>query len=143
MASDQDLVFVTGATGYIGGRLVPRLLAAGFRVRCLVRSPGKLSDRAWIADPGVEVVTGDLDSLDAVAVAESMRGCRAAYYLIHSMLSAGGEYAEHDRRMARAFAGGAAHAGVGRIIYLGGLGELGDGLSEQRWGRSSPRDRFP
>lgn len=121
-------VFVTGATGYIGGRLVPRLLAAGWPVRCLARTPRKLVGRAWAADSRVEIVAGDVG--DPAALAQAMRGCAAAYYLVHSMLAAGAAYAEEDRRLARAFARAAAEAGVGRIVYLGGLGELGDGLSE-------------
>ncbi|MGB9623409.1 MAG: SDR family oxidoreductase [Phycisphaerae bacterium] len=120
-------VLVTGATGYIGGRLVPRLLAAGYRVRCLVREPRKLSDRPWTASPKVEIVQGDISDGDALRAA--MRGCGAAYYLVHSMMVAGAEYRERDRLLARRFAEAAAGAGVERIIYLGGLGETGDKLS--------------
>ena len=58
---DTSPILVTGASGYIGGRLVPRLLAAGYRVRCLARSPGKLAHRPWAADPRVEIVAGDLE----------------------------------------------------------------------------------
>lgn len=121
-------VFVTGATGYVGGRLVPRLIDAGHTVRCLVRSPRKLDQRLWSADRRVAIVRGDLDDVDATA--EAMRGCRDAFYLVHSMESAGADYAERDRDMAAAFAQAARAAGVDRIIYLGGLGETQDGLSE-------------
>ena len=121
-------VFLTGATGYVGGRLAPRLIEAGWRVRCLARSPRKLAARAWAASAAVEIVEGD--ALDVPRLAEAMRGCDAAYYLIHSMEVAGREYAQRDRELARAFAQAAEQAGVGRIIYLGGLGELGDHLSE-------------
>ena len=121
-------VFVTGVTGYIGGRLVPRLLAAGYSVRCLAREPRKLSDRPWAASPGVEIVRGDVADQDALCAA--MRGCDAAYYLVHSMMAAGTEYRERDRRLARGFAKAAEAAGIKRIIYLGGLGETGDRLSE-------------
>jgi uncharacterized protein YbjT (DUF2867 family) len=121
-------VLVTGGTGYVGGRLVPRLLDAGYRVRCLARSARKLGARPWASDPRVEIAEADLGDVDAVAAA--MRGCEAAYYLVHSMLSAGAGYADADRAMARAFADAAARAGVRRIVYLGGLGERGDGLSE-------------
>ncbi len=124
----RKTVFVTGASGYIGGRLVPRLLDAGYRVRCLARSPKKLESRAWASSPHVQIVTGDVE--DTEALTESMRGCGAAYYLVHSMLTSGEEYAEQDRRLATGFASAAAAAGIERILYLGGLGETGQGLSE-------------
>jgi len=107
---------VTGATGYLGGRLVPELLAAGYRVRCLARSPGKLRDQPWSAE--VEVVRGDV--LDAGAVAEALRGTEVAYYLVHA-LGTGDAFEETDRRAARIFGEGARAAGVRRIVYLGGL----------------------
>ncbi|HSE94016.1 MAG TPA: SDR family oxidoreductase [Methylomirabilota bacterium] len=121
-------VLVTGATGYVGGRLVPRLLDAGYRVRCLARSAPKLAARPWAGDPRVEIVEVDLTDPDATASA--MLECRAAYYLVHSMVSTGMRYAEADRQLAHRFATAAARASVGRIIYLGGLGERGVGLSE-------------
>ncbi len=119
-------VAVTGATGYIGTRLVPRLVAAGYAVRCLARSPRKLADRPWYADPRVEVVASDLG--DESSLTDELRGCAAAFYLVHSMQS-GSDYAAKDREMARRFARAAAAAGVGRIIYLGGLGEPDQRLS--------------
>jgi uncharacterized protein YbjT (DUF2867 family) len=121
-------ILVTGATGYIGGRLVPRLLSRGERVRCLARDRLKLAGRPWAGDPRVEIVEGDA-SLPA-DLERALAGCGAAYYLIHSMIAAGAAYAAHDRALARGFAVGAAAAGVERIIYLGGLGETGDHLSE-------------
>jgi uncharacterized protein YbjT (DUF2867 family) len=120
-------VLVTGATGYIGGRLVPRLLERGYRVRCLVRSAAKLRARPWSSAAGVEVVEGDAG--DGASLARALADCQAAYYLVHSMLVAGEAYAERDRDLAERFGRAAAVAGVGRIIYLGGLGEEGDGLS--------------
>ncbi|MHC4414296.1 MAG: SDR family oxidoreductase [Planctomycetota bacterium] len=120
-------VLLTGATGYIGGRLAPRLLERGYRVRCLVRDAEKLRARPWADDPRVEVVEGGLS--DPKRLAEQLRGCKSAFYLIHSMMAAGARYAETDDRLARNFAQAADQAGVGRIIYLGGLGETGDGLS--------------
>ena len=116
-------VLVTGATGYIGGRLVPALLAAGHEVRCLARTPAKLADRRW--RPDVEVVAGDAQDPDAVRSA--LAGTDAGYYLIHSM-DGQGDFQERDRRAAEVFRDAAAEAGVGRIVYLGGLGS--DGLSE-------------
>lgn len=128
LISTHKPIFVTGASGYIGGRLVPRLLDAGYRVRCLARSPKKLQARAWASNRRVEIVTGDV--LDSNALAESMDGCGAAYYLVHSMLASGDQYAEQDRRLAESFAAASATAGIERIVYLGGLGETGQGLSE-------------
>ncbi len=121
-------VLVTGATGYIGGRLVPGLLAAGYRVRCLAREPRKLDGRPWSGDPRVEVVAGDTS--DIASLRRALEGCGAAFYLVHSMLAAGHEYAGRDRTMAEAFARAAEETGLERIVYLGGLGELGAGLSE-------------
>lgn len=131
MDAQQDgrpLVLVTGATGYVGGRLVPRLLEAGYRVRCMARSPGKLDDRPWRNDPNVEIVQGDALNEDEVRAA--LTGCRHAYYLIHSMLVAGAEYSTRDRTQAAIFARAAELESVERIVYLGGLGETGPGLSE-------------
>lgn len=120
-------VLLTGATGYIGGRLGPALLLRGHRVRCLVRNAAKLEARPWARDARVEVVEADLD--EPARLAQAMRGCRAAFYLVHSMMAAGRAYADADLRLARNFARAAGEAGVERIIYLGGLGEIGDGLS--------------
>ncbi len=131
-----ETVLVTGATGYIGGRLVPRLLSAGFRVRCLARSRKKLEARTWAGHPEVEIVQGDL--VDAASIERALEGCSAAYYLVHSMLAAGADYAEHDRELARNFAAAASRTpSARRIIYLGGLGETGPDLSEHL---SSRRD---
>lgn len=138
MSTEQpkpDLICLTGATGYVGGRLGPHLLEAGYRVRCLVRSAAKLDARPWSRDPRVECRETDLT--DAETLTGDLRGCRAAYYLVHSMQAVGSTYAEHDIVMARTFAEAAERAGVKRIIYLGGLGEMGDDLSEHL---SSRRD---
>jgi len=121
-------VYVTGATGYIGGRLVPRLLEAGHEVVCAVRDTRKLSSRPWISHAKVAVV--EVDAADVTRLSETMCGCEAAYYLIHSMLVVGSEYRSHDAELARGFARASADAGVKRIIYLGGLGETGSRLSE-------------
>ena len=115
-------VLVTGATGFVGSRLVPALLAAGHDVRAMSRAPA-----AYDAPAGVDVVGGDL--LDAESLAGAFEGVSAAYYLVHSMGS-GPDYAERDRRAARNFAEAASAAGVERVIYLGGLGEEGSDLSD-------------
>ena len=112
----------------MGGRLVPQLLRQGFRVRCLAREPRKLEERSWRHDPRVEVIQSDLT--DPAELAKQAEGCAAAYYLIHSMVATGRTYAERDYRLASNFATAAALANIDKIIYLGGLGELGTGLSE-------------
>jgi len=127
MPSAQQ-VAIAGATGYIGGRLAPRLIDDGHSVRCLVRSPEKLAGRSWAASPRAEIRQADL--AEVASLAQHLNGCQAAFYLVHSMTSAGAEYADRDRHLAAQFACAAREAGVGRIIYLGGLGETGSGLSE-------------
>jgi uncharacterized protein YbjT (DUF2867 family)/uncharacterized protein YndB with AHSA1/START domain len=130
-------IAVTGATGYVGTRLVPRLAAAGYGVRCLVRSPRKLRDRPWFGDAAIEVVEANLD--DEAALAGHLRGCDVAYFLVHSM-QAGKEFAAQDRELATRFAGACATAGVKRIIYLGGLGETGAQLSAHLASRREVED---
>ncbi len=113
---EQMTCLVTGATGYIGGRLVPELLAEGHRVRCIARSPAKLRDHPW-AD-SVEAVQGDVT--DAESLGAAMRGIDVAYYLVHA-LGTGRDFEETDRRAARTFGEQARAAGVSRVVYLGGL----------------------
>jgi uncharacterized protein YbjT (DUF2867 family) len=107
---------VTGATGYIGGRLVPELLAAGHRVRVMTRSPERLRDHPW--GGSVEVVRAD--ATDAAQVATACRGADVVYYLIHA-LGSGPEFEATDRRTAQVVARAAEEAGVGRLVYLGAL----------------------
>ena len=116
------LIALTGATGYVGGRLLHALEARGERVRCLSRRPEYLAARVG---PGTEVVPGDV--LRPRTLRPALEGVETAYYLVHSMGS-GGSFAEADRKAAAAFGRAARAAGVRRIVYLGGLGE-GD-LSE-------------
>jgi len=104
-------------------------------VRCLVRSPAKLEGRAWALDSRVEIRRTDL--ADAPSLTRELEACGAAFYLVHSMMSAGDEYAQRDRQLALAFGRAAHDAGVGRVIYLGGLGETGSHLSKHL---SSRRD---
>ncbi|MEM9374263.1 MAG: DUF2867 domain-containing protein, partial [Planctomycetota bacterium] len=127
-AGARRRIAVTGVTGYVGGRLAPLLLKKGYAVRCIVRTPKKLEERSWRSDPHVEVIQDDLS--DPVRLAEHLRGCSAAYYLVHSMIAAGSGYAAKDRCLAANFARAADEAGVDQIIYLGGLGESSDALSE-------------
>ncbi|SEG52137.1 Uncharacterized conserved protein YbjT, contains NAD(P)-binding and DUF2867 domains [Thermomonospora echinospora] len=112
---------VTGASGYIGGRLVPELLAAGHKVRCMARSPDRLRGHPWSGR--VDIVRADV--LDPDATRAALDGIDVAYYLIHTMGS-GHDFAERDRRAAHVFAEAAARAGVGRIVYLGGLSSGGE-----------------
>lgn len=122
------VIAIAGATGYIGGRLVPSLLNNGYRVRCLVRSAAKLNDRSWSAHLNLEVVQTELS--DSASLIAALEGCTAVFYLVHSMMSAATKYAEQDRQLAQRLSIASMAAGVGRIIYLGGLGETGRGLSE-------------
>ncbi|MFJ8789053.1 SDR family oxidoreductase [Streptomyces sp. NPDC102462] len=111
---------VTGATGYLGGRLVPELLAAGYSVRCLARSPGRLRDHPWAGR--AEIVRGDVT--DEGSVRAAMEGMDVAYYLVHA-LGTGRDFEETDRRAACIFGEQARAAGIRRIVYLGGLSPSG------------------
>lgn len=126
---------VTGATGYIGGRLVPQLLKAGHRVRCVVRNPDKLRDVPWRAQ--VEVASADL--LDADSLQPALEGGDVLYYLVHSLSTSG--FTEVDRRAATNAAEAADAAGIRRIIYLGGVHpDDPAGLSEHLGSRAEVGD---
>ncbi|MEW6400520.1 MAG: SDR family oxidoreductase [Chloroflexota bacterium] len=114
--SDTKLILVTGATGYVGGRLVPRLLEKGYRVRCLVRDPARLQGRPWLRQ--VEVCSGD--ALMPNTLIDAMKDVSVAYYMIHG--KQGGRIdANRDLAVARNFAAAAEEVGIQRIIYLGEL----------------------
>ncbi len=116
-------IFLTGATGYIGGRLLRVLQNAGHRVRCVTRRPETF--QSCVATT-TEVVSGNV--LDQESLTGTMDGVEIAYYMVHSMGSKG-DFEEQDRRAAHNFGQEARRAGVGRIIYLGGLGETSGELS--------------
>jgi uncharacterized protein YbjT (DUF2867 family) len=117
-------ILVTGATGYIGGRLIPELLKRGYRVRAMARSKAKLAGRPWGTHPAIEIVTGDVTDKDSLITA--MTGCEVAFYLVHSMTAAPSRFATADRVGAKNFADAAATANLQRIIYLSGLGKTDD-----------------
>ncbi|HVJ07309.1 MAG TPA: SDR family oxidoreductase [Acidisarcina sp.] len=119
----KTLVLIAGATGYVGGELLNKLLEAGYTVRCLARHPEALGAKAL---PGLEVVEGDV--LNSASVRAAMAGVGSAYYLVHSMGSTQ-SFEEQDRTGAQNFAHAARDAGVQRIIYLGGLGRGSGQLS--------------
>ena len=127
MSGDETRdVLLPGATGAVGGRLLPALLDAGHRVTCLVRDPG----RARLPE-AVRVVTGDV--LTGAGLAEALQGAEVAYYFVHSMgRGADGDFARADRRGAATFATAASRAGLRRLIYLGGLPSPGDGSRHLR-----------
>ncbi len=117
-------ILVTGATGYIGGRLVPELLSRGYQVRIMVRVPSPEHSERW---PNAEIVVGDV--LDTESLKTVFKDIHTAYYLVHSLLLGVKRFESADVRGARNFRIAAEAAGARNIIYLGGLGELQSGLS--------------
>lgn len=133
--AEQLNVLVTGATGYIGGRLIKPLLNQGYHVRVMSRNKSHLQGRSWLND--VEVGEGDV--LDASSLAPILDNIDIAYYLIHSM-AGNDKFAQRDQLAAENFARAATDAGVKQIIYLGGLGEQSDDLSEHLQSRQKVGD---
>ncbi len=131
-------VLVTGATGYVGGRLVPRLLQAGYRVRAAGRSLDKLKSRPWATHPGIELVVANALDLDSMMGAA--RGCWAAYYLVHSMQPGCRDFQAADRLAAQNLVAAAETLSLERVIYLGGLGERESELSHHLKSRSEVAD---
>jgi len=119
-APPAPVVLLTGATGYVGGRLLPELEASGRRVRCLSRDPGTLRARTH---ESTELAAGDV--LDRDSLVAAMSGVQTAYYLVHLMGNSA-DFEQQDRQAAENFAAEASAAGVERIIYLGGLGAEND-----------------
>jgi uncharacterized protein YbjT (DUF2867 family) len=134
-AEGSASVLLAGATGYVGGRLVPRLLAADYCVRVLVRDPDRLQGRDWL--PQVEVVRGDV--FDPATLTVALAGIDIAYYLVHSLAS-GADFHERDLDAARRFGHAARDAGVARILYLGALGDPRTDLSEHLRSRQQTGD---
>ncbi len=135
MSGNKRLMLVTGVTGYIGGRLVAKLLEQGYRLRCLVRDPSRLEGRPWQSE--VEIVAGDV--LDAESLVPALEGISVAYYLIHS-LAGGSDFHERDMTAARNFSAAAEKCGVERIVFLGGLATTSPELSEHLRSRQQSGD---
>jgi len=117
MDMSQERILVTGATGYVGGRLIPRLLEAGYSVRAMTRHAEHLQGREWSDD--VEIVEGDV--LEPETLVPVVEDVTTAYYFIHSM-EGGANFDDRDAKAAHNFGKAASEAGVKQIIYLGGLG---------------------
>ncbi len=135
---DTKPIFVAGATGYIGARLVPLLLDAGYPVRALARAPEKLQNRPWAEHPKLEIVKGDV--LVKASLQKALAGCRAAYYLVHSMTPGVRDFAFTDRQAARNMAEAAAAENLEQIVYLSGLGDQEKTLSHHLQSRTEVGD---
>jgi uncharacterized protein YbjT (DUF2867 family) len=132
--SHPRTILLTGATGYVGGRLLPLLEEKGYGVRCLTRRPAALKQ---IVGPGTQIQQGDV--LDAASLADAFRGVDTAFYFVHSMGS-DADFEKEDRQAAKNFANAAQSAGVKRIIYLGGLGNPDAKLSKHLRSRQETGD---
>jgi len=115
-------ILVTGATGYVSGRLIPLLLADGYKVKAMGRSIPKMTDRPWGQNENVELVKGDIQDIESLK--NATKGCGTVYYLVHSMISQKGKYRDADKTGAKNMVQAAAEEGLEHIIYLGGLGDI-------------------
>ncbi len=136
MSKEKDTkpIFVAGATGYIGARLLPLLLDAGYHVRALARAPEKLKNRHWAQHPSLEIIKGDV--LDRASLQSALSQCSAAYYLVHSMSPGVKDFASTDRDAAQNMAEAAAAEKLEQIVYLGGLGDEQGQLSHHLQSRT-------
>lgn len=125
--TDHRRIAVLGATGYIGGRLIPRLLEQGYAVRAIGRSIDKLSRRPWAGHERVELAQAD--AMDKNALTTALRNCDTAFYLVHSMAPGATDFEQRDKQAAQIMVQTAADAVISRIVYLGGLGDPKQNLS--------------
>jgi uncharacterized protein YbjT (DUF2867 family) len=140
MTTDEKIswIVVTGATGYVGSRLVPMLLDSGHRVRAVSRSLQKLKSRVWANHPNVELAEAEMSDVESIH--RILQDCSAAYYFVHSMNSQNSNFAEKDREAANNFVSAADECSVERIIYLGGLGIANADLSKHLQSRHEVAD---
>jgi uncharacterized protein YbjT (DUF2867 family) len=134
MTENRRRILITGASGYVGGRLLPLLEARGHAIRCLARRPETLLPRVAT---GTQVVQGDV--MDRASLDAALAGIDTAYYFVHSM-GTERDFEQLDRSGAANFADAAGQAGVRRIVYLGGLGESGKKLSKHLRSRQETGD---
>jgi uncharacterized protein YbjT (DUF2867 family) len=123
---NEPPVLVTGATGYVGNRLIPALLDKGFAVRAMGRSLDKLACRPWARHPDTDLVQGDV--LDRESLQKAAAGCGKAFYLVHSMIARKERFAQADRVGAQNMAAAAAAADLRQLIYLGGLAQADESV---------------